>query len=167
MFGHDHDEDVLGIGVNNPNNVELKVIGSVAEENMPDFEVNELGADTPKNIGNVENMSSSIANMLGIWGNETETDYVKLFGNKDIDDWCRHGLYVVRRHAKAQKELFTPRRVQGSPPCRSLSAMRVTVGTFIDGEAFRRVDAWTTRSTAHEQLSRPWRGCTIFLLKTA
>jgi hypothetical protein len=167
MFGYDKEEKVLGVSVDNPNKVELKILGSVAGDNMLDFEVNDLRADTPNILGNEENMSRSIANMLGTWGNETETDYVKLFGNKDTDDWCRHGLYVVRRHAKARKEFFTPRRVQGSPPCRSLSAMRVTIGTFIDGEAFKRVDAWTTRSTAHEQLSRPWRGCTIFLLKTA
>ena len=80
---------------------------------------------------------------------------------------CKHGLYVVRRHAKTRKQLFIPRRVQGAPPCRALSAMRVTIGTFVDGEPFRRVDAWTTRSSAHEELSKPWRGCTIFLLKTA
>ena len=117
--------------------------------------MNELGTDATKDVGIVENMSSNITNMVGTWGNEPETDYLKLFGENYSDDWCKHGLYVVRRHAKTRKQLFTPRRVQGAPPCQALSAMRVTIGTFVDGEPFRRVDAWTTRSSAHEELSRP------------
>jgi hypothetical protein len=169
MFVHDQEEKVLGVSVNNPNSVELKILGNVAGDNVFDFEVNDLSANTPNILGIEENMSSSIANMLGTWGNEPEVNYKKLLNEtaNSADGWYKQGLYIMRCHVKTRTQLFTPRRVEGAPPCKALSGTRVTIGAYADGESFRRVDAWTARSTAHEEMSRPWRGYTIFLLKTA
>jgi hypothetical protein len=157
------------INANNLGNVELKNPDSVVGDNVLGLEVNDPGTITPNIIGNDENMSNNIANMLGTWENKPEVKYMKLLNvtaNK-VDEWHKQGLYVMRCHVKERTQLFTPRRIEGAPPCRTLSGTRVTIGEYADGETFRRVDAWTARSTAHEEMSRPWRGFTIFLIKTA
>ena len=70
-------------------------------------------------------------------------------------------------HHQPRVELFTPLRVAGAPPSKSLTPARVTEGRFVDtGEAFRRVDSWTTKSTAHADLGRRWTGTTRFLMRT-
>ena len=74
---------------------------------------------------------------------------------------------VVRCHRRARRELFTPLRVQGSPPGKALAAVRITEGAFLDGSHFRRCDNWTARSTSHLRMPRPWTGTTTFMTKTA
>ena len=72
---------------------------------------------------------------------------------------------VTRQHRTWRSELFTPIRVRGAPPGRALTSVRITEGNYEDGERFRRVDQWTTRSTAHLRLARRWKGSTTFLLR--
>ena len=75
---------------------------------------------------------------------------------------------AVRGHHKPRCELFTPLRVAGAPPSRSLTLARVTEGRFVDtGETFRRVDSWTTKSTVHADLGRRWTGTTRFVMRTS
>jgi hypothetical protein len=90
---------------------------------------------------------------------------VKVDERREGDEWREHGLWLVREHQKPRRDLFTPMRVEGSPPARMLIPVRVTTGRFTDGMPFRRVDTWTARSTAHARLSREWIGSTAFLLR--
>jgi len=87
--------------------------------------------------------------------------------NKTEDEWEDTGDQgkVTRQHRKWRSELFTPIRVQGAPPGRALTSVRITEGKYEDGQAFRKVDSWTTRSTAHLRLDRRWIGSTTFLLR--
>ena len=85
------------------------------------------------------------------------------------DEWVSpiEGHTIERRHRQPRRELFTPRRVAGAPPCKLLAAVRVTEGIFTkNGQAFRRVDHWTCRATAHMELSDDWTGSTKFLLRS-
>ncbi len=80
-----------------------------------------------------------------------------------IDEWSDSGIKVVRIHHKPRQSRFTPLRIEGAPPARSLTATRVTSGRFTDnGERFTIADNWTARSTAHALTSRPWTGTTTF-----
>ena len=73
---------------------------------------------------------------------------------------------VVRLHSKPRLELFTPMRVCGSPPRLALTAMRRTVGRYIDNaEQFEVIDEWTKPATAHRNMRRHWTGETTFYLK--
>ena len=88
-----------------------------------------------------------------------------LSGGK-LDVWRLNGEEAVRVHHKPRCKLFTPLRVAGAPPSRSLTPARVTEGRFVDtGEAIRRVDSWTTKSTAYTDLGRRWTGTTRFLMR--
>lgn len=73
---------------------------------------------------------------------------------------------VIRNHFKYRRELFTPIRVAGAPPAKALTAVRITRGQFDNGQEFCRRDNWTTRTTAHLKLERPWTGSTMFVLKS-
>jgi len=88
-------------------------------------------------------------------------------GPGQMDTWKQVGVWMVRAHHRPRRELFTPLRVSGSPPAKALATARITQGTFNDGEAFRIVDSWTSRSQAHRALDRPWIGSTRFVLKKA
>ena len=89
--------------------------------------------------------------------------YVDDLNEVNADDWEERDGEVTRTHRRPRLELFTPLRVEGSPPARELTPTRTTVGVFVDsGEAFRRVDTWTSRSSAHLALSRRWTGTTTF-----
>ena len=93
-------------------------------------------------------------------------DVLDLSGQK-LDVWRLDKEEAVRFHHKPRCELFTPLRVAGAPPSKSLTPARVTEGRFVGtGEAFRRVDSWTTMSTAHADLGRRWTGTTRFLMRT-
>ena len=71
-----------------------------------------------------------------------------------------------RVHLRPRTDLFTPLRVEKSPPARSLFSMRVTEGRFCkSGESFTRVDSWTDRKSAHMPLRAEWTGTTTFVLK--
>ena len=70
---------------------------------------------------------------------------------------------IVRTHDTPRTELFTPMRVKGAPPARTLTSTRITSGRYVDdGEAFTVTDSWRARATAHRQLERPWIGSTAF-----
>jgi hypothetical protein len=69
-------------------------------------------------------------------------------------------------HEKPRCRLITPIRINGVPPIRALTALRVTEGTWVgSGRSFRKVDSWTSRSSAHEQLPELWTGSTWFAEK--
>ena len=80
------------------------------------------------------------------------------------DEWNDEGECCVRLHRTERLHLFTPLRVQGSPPGRSLFSVRITEGVFRDNcEPFRRVDSWRCREQAHMSFGRPWIGATTFI----
>ena len=89
-------------------------------------------------------------------------------GDEMEDQWKQddNGL-IIMNHFKARRDLFTPLRVAGSPPVKSLTAVTITRGVFDDGREFCRRDNWTTRSTAHLRLARPWTGTTTFVMKAS
>ncbi len=70
---------------------------------------------------------------------------------------------VVRVHSRWRRELFTPLRVEGAPPARALTPVRITEGKYEDGRSFKRVDTWTARATAHLALPQFWHGTTTFV----
>ena len=83
------------------------------------------------------------------------------------DVWKEDPEHAVRLHLNARRALFTPLRVQGSPPTKALTPQRTTRGTFLNsGEEFVRIDAWTSRATAHLELKEPWVGSTEFTYRT-
>ena len=85
-------------------------------------------------------------------------------GARSSDSWAYEQSGPVRHHAKPRRCLFTPMRVEGSPPAKALTAMRVTKGVYLSsGEDFQIVDNWTARGTAHAELREPWVGSTRFL----
>ena len=84
------------------------------------------------------------------------------------DHWEAMEDITTRVHRRPRRELFTPLRVKGSPPARTLTALRVTRGKFVsNGEDFEVVDHWTARATAHMNLGRLWTGSTTFVNKKA
>ena len=85
---------------------------------------------------------------------------------EEEDKWSQEGERVVRKHERPRLELFTPRRVEGAPPCKSLTPIRVTVGKYSSGEVFRIVDTWTARGRAHAALKLPWTGSTTFIRRS-
>ena len=98
----------------------------------------------------------------------------KLHGNEydeeaDAGNWeFSEDGRVVMHHLKPRRCLFTPVRVRGAPPAKSLTSTRLTVGKFCDnGERFERRDNWTSRSTAHTELSRSWTGKTVFVSRSS
>ena len=86
---------------------------------------------------------------------------------RGADEWNREeDGKVSMNHVKPRRCLFTPVRVQGAPPAKSLTATRETRGVFCDdGKTFIRRDNWTARASAHLDLGRRWIGITTFLLK--
>ena len=71
------------------------------------------------------------------------------------------------QHRQPRRDLFTPRRVEGSPPCKALTPMRVTEGRFAaTGQVFKVVDTWTARDTAHRDLGAAWTGRTTFFRRS-
>ena len=86
------------------------------------------------------------------------------------DDWMSGGIAAagpVRIHRRGRLELFTPRRVEGAPPCASLTPVRITCGEYLDtGEKFKIVDTWTSRPSAHRRLARRWTGTTRFISRS-
>ena len=83
------------------------------------------------------------------------------------DSWTEGQTYVVRTHYQPRRLLFTPMRVLGAPPAKSLTPQRTTKGTFVvTGKKFTRIDTWTARATAHLDLDEPWTGATEFTYRT-
>ena len=83
------------------------------------------------------------------------------------DVWIRDGHKLIREHIRPRDTLFTPIRVEGSPPAKTLSDVRITRGKFIDTqEEFEVIDSWRTRRTAHRSLGQRWTGTTSFVAKT-
>ena len=105
---------------------------------------------------------------------EDKDGHENFFNDADAheEDYWEDGMLataaeVVRIHARPRRALFTPLRVEGAPPGRSLTPARVTRGTFLDtNEPFTWTDTWTARSTAHQWLKRPWTGSTTFLKRS-
>ncbi len=96
--------------------------------------------------------------------NGAESDDDKEHHENGKDHWIHRKEEAVRRHRRPRQSLFTPLRVGGAPPVKTLTPVRVTEGRYCDTqEAFRVVDCWTSRATAHRSLTRPWIGTTTFL----
>ncbi len=98
----------------------------------------------------------------------SKTPQLQAVSETKRDEWGVSRDEAVRQHKKPRRELFTPLRVQGAPPVRTLTGCRITTGRFCDnGEKFKIVDSWTTRSGAHRDLERWWTGQTVFFVKSA
>ena len=77
------------------------------------------------------------------------------------------GVEVVRVHNRPRRGLFTPMRVEGSPPSKALASTRRTEGKFLDdGKRFTIVDEWRGRPDPHRDLARAWVGKTVFMMRT-
>ena len=84
--------------------------------------------------------------------------------NSGKDLWEYGDREAVRKHRRPRRSLFTPLRVSGAPPAKSLTPLRITRGRYHDNEEeFEIVDCWTSRATAHRALTRIWSGTTTFL----
>ena len=60
--------------------------------------------------------------------------------------------------------MYTPFKVPKGPPRDArLGSVRVTKGTFVDGEDFVIHDHWGSVDAAHRDLGKPWRGTTCFV----
>jgi hypothetical protein len=81
------------------------------------------------------------------------------------DEWRVIGDSLSRVHKHARLNLFTPFRVQGSPPGRELHAVRVTKGVYQSGETFERADSFRNKHAAHFAMNEPWTGVTTFFMK--
>ena len=82
------------------------------------------------------------------------------------DQWTQGEEFLTRSHARPRSQLFTPMRVDGSPPAKSLTSTRVTTGSYVDtGEQFKVVDEWRGRGECHRDLGRAWTGSTKFFLR--
>ena len=87
-------------------------------------------------------------------------------GSKQDDQWasaCQlDGL--ARLHQKARRAMFTPMKVAKGPVnAQAVGDWRVTIGEFVSGGSFCKVDEWKTMNEPHEQLPRPWKGTTYFV----
>jgi hypothetical protein len=112
-----------------------------------------------------------VTGVAGLWeGQDKEDEEDKAQGSRrrdaPADQWDKDGHTWSRVHLRPRSELFTPLRVENSPPARSLFSVRVTKGQFCDsGERFTKVDAWTDKRTAHMPMRALWTGTTTFVLK--
>ena len=83
------------------------------------------------------------------------------------DGWTQNGETLARTHSRPRAQMFTPMRVTGSPPAKTLTSTRITTGVYVDnGEAFRIVDEWRGRGDCHRDLQRPWTGTTQFFMRS-
>ena len=83
------------------------------------------------------------------------------------DDDVHDDGTIRRQHKRPRRQLFTPLREHGSPPVKSLTKGRTTLGMFVDnGERFTIIDEWTNGSSAHLDLGRWWTGTTVFKRKS-
>ena len=77
---------------------------------------------------------------------------------------CPEGGGWTRRHAKPRTALFTPMQVAGGPRNGfSVGEVRMTVGQYVGGGAFRRADLWKDLEDAHSLRPEPWTGYTTFM----
>ena len=85
----------------------------------------------------------------------------------ETDGWVKDGYQLTRQHRRPRDELFTPMRVEGSPPARALGDTRITRGVFLkNNEAREVIDSWKARGTAHRSMGQRWIGTTTFIAKS-
>ena len=83
------------------------------------------------------------------------------------DVWASTDESIDRVHTRPRSQLFTPMRVDGSPPAKALTSTRITSGVYLDsGESFKITDEWRGRGDCHRDLGRIWRGSTRFFLRS-
>ena len=71
---------------------------------------------------------------------------------------------LARLHRKARRAMFTPMKVAKGPVnALAVGDLRVTVGEFVGGGSFCKVEEWKTMREPHEQMPKPWRGATYFV----
>ena len=64
---------------------------------------------------------------------------------------------------KIQEVVIYPCGTRSGPSDASdLSSVRITIGTFENGKNFTRTDRWIDKEAAHEEMSMPWTGVTVF-----
>jgi len=117
----------------------------------------------------------SLAMMVGVaaaqrpqWPGRKLDDQLadQLRGAEQTDWWEDTGVFVVRHHERGRRQLFTPKLVENAPKLSQLSPVRITEGKFTDnGETFRRVDTWKSRTSSHAPMPRDWTGETKFVLR--
>ena len=87
-------------------------------------------------------------------------------GPAQEDWWYQEGKVVERIHSRPRVQTFVPIGVAGSPKVKNLEAVRITKGTYSNGEVFEITDSWKTKSSARRCLERPWTGTTTFIWRT-
>ena len=79
------------------------------------------------------------------------------------DTWMQHGTCGVwtRQHTKFRRRLEPPCKIENGPnhPHR-IASMRLTRGTYDNGQNSTIFDTWRSKSDAHRQLQRLWTGTT-------
>ena len=74
-----------------------------------------------------------------------------------------NGRMWIRHHTTPRRALFTPYKVAKGPKRDEMvGAIRVTVGNYVDGEEFVRVEGWNELREPHELLEKMWIGVTMF-----
>ena len=82
---------------------------------------------------------------------------------RENDCWEEHGSVLIRHHVQPRISKFFPWNVPDCPwPAEQLLPMRVTIGKFRQGEAFRDEEHWKENVQAHQSKSEIWTGKTVF-----
>ena len=126
-----------------------------------------LGTDNPadlltKNLAAHDVIRHSEA--LGHSLHDSRAEAAPALSRISEDEWLDKDGELIRLHRRPRTCAFTPLRIAGSPPAKTLTHARVTEGKFCaSGQLFRRVDNWTARAAAHFDFGRSWAGTTRFV----
>ena len=75
---------------------------------------------------------------------------------KDSGEW-------IREHVNPRTAMFTPYKIAlGPKKSEEVGSVRITVGKFVDGKEFVKVEDWKSLTEAHERSEKPWTGFTMF-----
>ena len=81
------------------------------------------------------------------------------------DQWACKGEFNtwIIDHSKTRRKMVTPCDLDCGPiNVNSIASVRLTCGTYDNGELFSLCDSWRSGDNAHMELRRPWQGITAF-----
>ena len=84
---------------------------------------------------------------------------------KEDDAWIPNlpGRTVVRMHQSERRQMFTPLNVKNGPRTMcEVGSVRTTIGKYIHGGRFVKVDQWKNSKLSNQQLRSNWNGITVF-----
>ena len=95
---------------------------------------------------------------------ETDDDLIAV--DQTRDHWEVQGDTLIRHHVIPRLRMFFPTDAWKCPVDHScLTGQRETIGTFVSGGEFQRMDAWNTEVQAHRAQPEPWTGTTKFQIQ--